>query len=513
MVAHIKTVTFQGIEPSLIDVQVHMASGVPAFAIVGLPDKAVAESKERVRASFSALGLALPAKRITVNLSPADILKEGSHYDLPIALGLLVELELLEGDALLPYLAMGELGLDGHLAPVSGVMNAAMAAFERDCGLLCPLDNGAEAMSLGHKLEVLAAPGLMELVAHFRGEGRLAPAAVSGVAEAARHTLDLADIKGQESAKRALEVAAAGGHHLLMRGPPGAGKSMLAARIPSIQPPLSAAEALEVSLIRSIAGMHMGRSGDGMTIPRQRPFRHPHHGASQPAVVGGGQRGRPGEVSLAHGGVLFLDELPEFSRSTLESLRQPLETGIVSVARVNAHVTYPASFQLVAAMNPCRCGYLHDSHRACTRAPKCAVDYQMKISGPLMDRFDLVVDVESLEAADLTSRPAGVRSEEVRERVMRAWEVQVARNGTIKGFVSGRRPRLNCHLDGEQLEVSTGLDDKGKVLMTKAVEKYGLSARGYHRVLRLARTLADLEGVELLKTHHLAEAIHYRVPA
>lgn len=346
MAAHINTVAFQGIETLAIDVQVTMANGLPAFTVVGLPDKAVGESRERVRAALGALGLGLPPKRITVNLSPADVQKEGSHFDLPIALGLLVAMEVLSGEEVGRYAALGELSLDGAIAPVAGVLPAAIGAHAAGLGLICPAASGGEAAWAG-EVEILAPPSLLALINHFKGLQVLTPPEpAQGRAEPSAP--DLADIKGQEAAKRALEVAAAGNHNLLMIGPPGSGKSMLAQRLAGILPPLSPREALEVSMIHSVAGL-LG----GGAVTRQRPFRDPHHSASLPALVGGGQRARPGEISLAHNGVLFLDELPEFARQTLESLRQPMETARAVVARANAHVTYPARFQMVAAMNPC----------------------------------------------------------------------------------------------------------------------------------------------------------------
>lgn len=346
MVAHINTVAFQGVNVVDVDVQVQMGAGLPAFTIVGLPDKAVGESRERVRAALNALGLSLPPKRITVNLAPADLAKEGSHFDLPIALGLLTAMDVLPGDKMGEYTALGELALDGALAPVAGVLPAAIDASAHDRGLICPAAQGGEAAWAG-ELDILAAPDVLALVNHFKGTQMLSPPAATPNGSPAAYP-DLRDIKGQETAKRALEIAAAGGHNLLLSGPPGAGKSMLAQRLPGVLPHLSAAEALEVSMIHSLSGTLP--EGGLMTV---RPFRDPHHSASLAALVGGGARARPGEVSLAHRGVLFLDELPEFSRQALESLRQPIESGRAVVARANHHVTYPARFQLVAAMNPC----------------------------------------------------------------------------------------------------------------------------------------------------------------
>ena len=376
LVARVHTVAFQGIEVRPVDVQVQVTGGLPAFTVVGLADKAVGESRERVRGALAAIGLALPPKRITVNLAPADLPKEGSHYDLPIALGLLVAMGVLPADEIAGFSALGELALDGSITAVTGVLPAALGAAAEGRGIICPFACGGEAAWAG-TTEVLAPPSLLSLVNHFKGTQVLS-APEARLAEAEGSFLDLRDIKGQETAKRALEIAAAGGHNLLMIGPPGAGKSMLAARLPGLLPPLDASEALEVSMIASVAGQLAGGR-----LTRQRPFRNPHHSASMASLTGGGLRAKPGEVSLAHLGVLFLDELPEFQRAALESLRQPLESGKAVVARANAHVTYPARVQLVAAMNPCRCGHLDDASLACSRAPRCAADYQSRISGQL----------------------------------------------------------------------------------------------------------------------------------
>jgi len=418
MVAHIATVAFLGLEARPVDVQVQISGGMPAFTIVGLADKAVNEAKERVRAALSAAGLALPPKRITVNLSPADLPKEGSHYDLPIALGLLVAMGVVSAEEAAETVALGELSLDGRLAPVPGVLPAAVAASAMNRRLICPADQGPEAAWAG-PAGVLAAADLMALLNHFRGAQLLAEPQARLAETPDQPPPDLKDIKGQETAKRALEIAAAGGHNLLLVGPPGAGKSMLAARMASILPPLDASDALEASMIQSIAGLLT----DGR-ISRARPYRAPHHSASMPALVGGGARAKPGEVSLAHKGVLFLDELPEFSRPALEALRQPLEAGSAVIARATAHVTYPARFQLIAAMNPCRCGHLDDPGLACSRAPRCALDYQSKISGPLFDRIDLHVAVAAVSAADLTRPPPRVGSAAGAARVNAARALQ-----------------------------------------------------------------------------------------
>ena len=496
MVAHVATVAFLGLEARAVEVQVQIASGLPKFLIVGLPDKAVGESRERVHAALAALGLALPPKRITVNLSPADLPKEGSHYDLPIALGLLAAMGAVDAETLAGYVAVGELSLDGRIAPSPGVLLAAIHAGGEGLGLICPASQGAEAAWAGD-VEVVAAPDLVSLLNHFRGTAVLCPPQ-PGEAEPAGAGPDLAQVKGQETAKRALEIAAAGGHNLLMVGPPGAGKSLLAACLPGILPDLTPAEALEVSMVASVAG-----ALDGGRMTRTRPFRAPHHSASMAALVGGGLRVRPGEVSLAHLGVLFLDELPEFQRPVLDSLRQPLETGSVQVARANAHVTFPARVQLVSAMNPCRCGHLGDPALACSRAPRCAADYQAKVSGPLLDRIDLHVEVQAVSAADLVLPPPAEGSAQVAARVRAARDLQTARYREAG-------VRSNAEADGELLERSATPDEPGRRLLAQAAEAMRLSARGFHRVLRVSRTIADLAGSDGVGRVHVAEALSYR---
>jgi magnesium chelatase family protein len=496
MVAHINTVACVGIDVAPIEVQVAISSGLPTFTIVGLPDKAVGESRKRVRAALNGIGLALPARRITVNLAPADVQKEDSHFDLPIALGLLVAMGVVAMEDVAQYVALGELGLDGSIAAVSGVLPAAIGANAAGRGLICPGAQGPEAAWAGNA-DVIAPHSLLELINHFKGVSILTPP-IPATPQAEVSFPDLRDIKGQETAKRAIEVAAAGGHNVLMVGPPGAGKSMLARRLPGLLPPLTAAEALDVSMIHSIAG----QLEDG-TILRHRPFRDPHHSASTASLVGGGLKVRPGEISLAHRGVLFLDELPEFSRQSLESLRQPLEAGRVTVARANSHVSFPARFQLVAAMNPCRCGYLDDPQLACGKVPKCAVDYQGRISGPLFDRIDLHVDVAAVDPMDLSVPPAREDSATVAARVAAARAVQRQRYGADG-------PSCNAEADGELLEQVAAPESDGRALLTTAAEKMRLSARGYHRILRVARTIADLDDAASIKRIHIAEALSYR---
>lgn len=496
MIATVSTVAYLGLEARTVEVQCQMVAGLPNLIVVGLADKAVSESKERVRNAIAAIGLALPPKRITVNLSPADLPKEGSHYDLPIALAVLGAMGMVDAEALAHYVVVGELGLDGRVAPSPGVLLAALHASGREMGLICPASQGAEAAWAGN-IEVIAAPSLLGLIHHLKGQGVLRPPE-PGMVEARVPGPDLRQVKGQESAKRALEIAAAGGHNMLMSGPPGAGKSLMASCLPGILPDLTPAEALEVSMVASVAG-----TLEGGRMTRARPFRSPHHSASMPALVGGGLKARPGEVSLAHLGVLFLDELPEFQRAVLDSLRQPLETGEVSIARANSHVTFPARVQLIAAMNPCRCGHIADAALACSRAPRCAADYQAKLSGPLLDRIDLHVDVAAVSAADLTLPPPAEGSAEVAARVARARAVQTARYEHVPA-------RTNAEADGDLLEAVATPDAEGQRLLTDAAAAMRLSARGYTRVLRVARTIADLAGAQGIGRLHIAEALSYR---
>ncbi|TPG39070.1 ATP-binding protein [Sphingomonas koreensis] len=496
MTAIVSTVAYLGLEARGVEVQVQLIPGLPAFHVVGLADKAVAESRERVRGAIAAMGLALPPKRIVVNLSPADLPKEGSHFDLPIAVGLLAAMGIVDAETLADFVIVGELGLDGRVAASPGVLLAALHASAQGKGLVCPAGQGAEAAWAG-SIDIVAAPDLLALINHFKGHGLLA-APQPGEADTPDFGPDLKQVKGQETAKRALEIAAAGGHNLLMVGPPGAGKSLLASCLPGILPPLDASEALEVSMVQSVAG-----TLSGGRLTRARPYRSPHHSASMAALTGGGLKVKPGEVSLAHLGVLFLDELPEFQRAVLDSLRQPLETGTVSVARANAHVTFPARVQLVAAMNPCRCGHLGDAALACSRAPKCAADYQAKVSGPLLDRIDLHVDVQAVSAADLVLPPAAEGSAEVSARVAEARRVQAARYQEVSG-------RTNAEADGDMLDRVATPDEAGRKLLAQAAEAMRLSARGYTRVLRVARTIADLSGSEGVGRIHIAEALSYR---
>jgi len=500
MVSRAYTVAFEGIEARMVEVQCAITAGLPSFAIVGLPDKAVSEARERVRAAMTAMSIALPSKRITINLSPADVLKVGSHFDLPIALALLAALEIIPSEDVENTVALGELSLDGSLIQVIGALPAAMSAAEHDRALLCPKACGAEAAWVG-ATQVLAANSLADVVRHYTGQSPLTPA-VAGEVQRENHSRDMRDVKGQERAKRALEIAAAGRHHVLMTGSPGSGKSMLAARLPGILPPLSAAEALETSMIHSLSGL-LDEGG----ISRERPFREPHHTASMAAIVGGGRGAKPGEISLAHNGVLFMDEFPEYNRAVLETLRQPIETGEVVVARANAHIRYPCRFMLVAAANPCKCGYLTDPTRACARVPVCGEEYLGRISGPLMDRFDLRIDVPPVAFSDLDLPETGDSSADMAARIEGARALQEAR------FADQPDMRVNADAEGAILEEIATPDDEGRALLLKVAERFGLSARGYHRVLRVARTIADLEGEADVRKPHVAEAVSFRLSA
>ncbi|MEI6439347.1 MAG: YifB family Mg chelatase-like AAA ATPase [Alphaproteobacteria bacterium] len=500
MAARVMTVAFQGVEARPVDVEVQLTSGEFAFVVVGLGDKAVGESRERVRAAFAGLGLALPGRRIICNLAPADLPKEGSHYDLPIALAVMAAMGVIPPDALSSWAAMGELSLDGRIVAAVGALPAAVAAGALNLGLICPAACGAEAAWAGDT-RILAAPSLISLVNHFRGTQILSPPAPGQVLDGAP-TADLRDVKGQENAKRALEVAAAGGHNLLFIGPPGSGKSMMAARLPGLLPPLSPTELLETSMIHSVAGLIA--KGE---LTRARPFRAPHHSATMAALTGGGQRIKPGEVSLAHNGVLFLDELPEFSAQALDSLRQPLETAEVIVARANAHVRYPARFQLIAAENPCKCGHGGAGRGACGRAPRCQLDYQAKVSGPFMDRIDLQIEVPAVTAADLSLPPPAEGTAEAAQRVAMARDLQAER---ARAAQRDDAEPLNSRAQGSWLDAIAELEPEARSLLSRAAEAGGLTARGWTRTLRLARTIADLDGGGPVRRVHVAEALIYR---
>ena len=494
----LNSIIFNGMDATRIDVQVQLANGFakPEFNIIGLADRAVKESAERIRNVLSALNLSLPPKRLTVNLSPADVEKSGSHFDLPILCGILCAIGVLPEEKLSQYLILGEVGLNGAVVKTDAVLPAGVWAKKNGLGLICPGPQGSEARLSSHD-DILAPYHVLELINHFNGTSLLPfPDAVSTAIDNTRHPIDMSDVRGQDAAKRALEIAAAGGHAMLMVGPPGSGKTMLASRLPTIMPEMTAEEILETSIIYSIAGQL-----DNKSLMSSRPFRSVHHTSSPVALAGGSSDARPGEISLAHNGVLFLDELPEFNRATLEILRQPMESGRILISRARRNATYPARFQLIAAMNPCPCGHLGNAALSCSRAPRCAEAYQNKISGPLLDRIDLHVDVDAVNPWEMNNGDASPRenSEQIRARVVAARNRQIARQGHI-----------NATLDGPELEQFAPLTDELTTFLNTAAEKMGMSARGYNRIKRLARTIADLRGSYDIEMADLAEALSYR---
>jgi magnesium chelatase family protein len=498
MVSSVYTVSFVGLKAEKVDVQVHIGEGLPAFFIVGLANKAVTESKERIRSAFIHMGLSLPTKRITINLSPADLIKEGSHYDLPIALGLLVEMEVIAQEEIENYIVLGEVSLNSAINKVTGVLPTAVWTNSNDKGLICPYDNSTEAAWSGNK-SIIAPKNIFEVVNHFTGKQEIPKTTIKEHSISLKNYPDLKDIKGQKIAKRALEIAAAGGHNMIMTGPPGSGKSMLAKRLPSIIPAMTNGEVLEVSVIASIAG-----TLDENGLITNRPFRAPHCTASLYSMIGGGKSAKPGEITLSHLGILFLDELPEFQRNVLESLRQPIEDRVVTISRVNNHITYPANFQLIAAMNPCKCGYFGYEDLQCNRIPKCAQDYKNRVSGPLLDRFDIQIEVPEVNTIELKTMEDGESSETVLSRVVKARHIQQTRYKNLN--IS-----TNRELEGQELNKHISYDEKSKKILHAAMLKFRFSMRGMNTVLKVARTIADLESSENITHMHITEALSYRV--
>lgn len=500
MITEVKTIALKGLEVEEVLVQVDIQNASHHFSIVGLPDKAVAESKERIKTVLNNLGLAIALTKIVVNLSPADVIKEGSHYDLPIIMAILAGIESVDIETLENYIIMGEIGLDGKILPVGGVLPAAIYSNQKSMGLICPQENGSEAAWSGNN-SIIAAGNIVSLINHLKGYQQInRPEAPLAVEE--KFEIDFSDVVGQDYAKRAFEIAAAGGHHLLMIGPPGAGKSMLAARLPTILPPMNSTEILETSMILSISG-----SLKNGKLKQNRPFRDPHHTSTVPAMTGGGHSRKigPGEISLAHNGVLFLDELPEFSPQVIETLRQPLERKYVNISRSNTHVTYPCDFQLIAAMNPCKCGYFSDPTRACRKVPFCAQDYMGKISGPIYDRIDMVVELKELTPVEISqfSKAKRESSSDILKRVLNARKIQTERYAEA-GI------NLNSKLSGKQINKFAILDDEANQILLSICQKLKLSMRSHDKLIRIARTIADLASSEKINKSHMLEAVNFR---
>ncbi|MDI6727338.1 MAG: YifB family Mg chelatase-like AAA ATPase [Thermodesulfovibrionales bacterium] len=503
MLSRVLSACVYGIDAHLVEVEVDITSkGLPHFSMVGLPDAAVKESRDRIKAALKNIGFNFPLKQITVNLAPADLKKEGSSFDLPIAVGIIAAEEVIPTNPLNDYILAGELSLDGKIKPIRGALPVAIEAKRLGLkGVILPKENAAEA-AVVNGIEIFGMDGLPEVIEFLSGISKREPFVIdinTIMTESSLYEDDFSDVKGQEHAKRALEVAAAGSHNMLMIGPPGSGKTMLAKRIPSILPPMTFDEALETTKIHSVAGLLK----NGQSLLATRPFRTPHHTVSDIALIGGGQTPRPGEVSLSHHGILFLDELPEFKRNVLEVLRQPLENGFVTVSRALASVTYPAQFVLVAAMNPCPCGYFGDSKHQCTCTPRMISRYRSRVSGPLLDRIDIHTDVPAVPYKELSNDFAGERSEVIRQRVTEARQRQLKRFKDDKIFANGQ-------MKTRHIKKYCKLTEDAHSLLDAAMQRLALSARAYSRILKVSRTIADLDGSDDIHNHHVSEAIQYR---